>query len=126
MTRTSDSKLPALVVGTSFGCRVHIPALRAAGFDVVGLVGSDAARTQKRAEANGVPQAFTDLDAAITRTGAKVVTIATPPNTHAPLSLAAMSRATCALRKTFCEKRRRSSHHARHSRTRRRRAPRRQ
>lgn len=86
------TKLPALVVGTGFGCRVHIPALRAAGFDVVGLVGSDPERTQKRADANGVAQAFTDLDTAITRTGAVVVTIATPPHTHAPLSLAAISR----------------------------------
>lgn len=100
MTRTSGARLPAVVVGTSFGCRVHIPALRAAGFDVVGLVGSDAARTQQRAEANGVPQAFTDLDAAILRTGATVVTIATPPNTHAPLSLAAISRGCHVL----CEK----------------------
>lgn len=100
MTGTSGTRLPALVVGTGFGCRVHIPALRAAGFDVVGLVGSDAARTQKRADANGVPQAFTDLDTAITRTGATVVTIATPPHTHASLAITAMSRGCHVL----CEK----------------------
>jgi predicted dehydrogenase len=88
----SAVKPPALVVGTSFGCRVHVPALRAAGFDVVGLVGSDVARTQKRAGASGVPQAFTNLDIAIKQTGAVAVTIATPPHTHAPLSIAAMSR----------------------------------
>ena len=35
----------AAVVGTGFGCRVHVPALRAAGFDVVALVGQDADRT---------------------------------------------------------------------------------
>src|SRR5688500_7594928 len=92
MTRESSPKHPALVVGTGFGCRVHIPALRAAGFDVVGLVGSDAARTQKRAEANGVPQAFADLDAAITQTGVVADSLATPPHTHASLSTTAMSR----------------------------------
>ena len=54
-------------------------ALRSAGFDVVGLVGTDAERTRRRAESSGVPQAFTDLDEAIRRTGAKVVTVATPP-----------------------------------------------
>jgi predicted dehydrogenase len=83
---------PALVVGTGFGCRIHVPALRAAGFEVVALVGSDAERTARRAQANGVPQAFTDLDEAITRTGAVAVTIATPPHTHAQLALAALGR----------------------------------
>jgi predicted dehydrogenase len=90
----------ALVVGTAFGCRVHVPALRAAGFEVAGLVGSDAERTKRRAEAGGIPRAFTDLDDAITRTGAKLVTIATPPRTHGPLALDAISRGCHVL----CEK----------------------
>jgi predicted dehydrogenase len=100
MNSATRSLPPALVVGTGFGCRIHIPALRAAGFDVVGLVGSDAERTQKRAETSGVAQAFTDLDEAITRTGAQVVSIATPPHTHAPLTLLAVSRGCHVL----CEK----------------------
>ena len=86
------SKPRALVAGTGFGCRVHIPALRAAGFEVVGLVGTDAERTRRRAESSGVPQAFTDLDEAIRRTGAKVVNVATPPHTHGPLVMVAISR----------------------------------
>lgn len=90
----------ALVVGTGFGCRIHVPALRAAGFEVAGLVGTDAERTRRRADATGVPLTFTDLDAAITRTGATVVTIATPPHTHAPLSLLAIARGCHVL----CEK----------------------
>lgn len=96
----NPSKPPALVVGTGFGCRTHVPALRAAGFDVAGLVGADAERTRRRAESSAVPQAFTDLDEAITRTGAKVVTVATPPHTHAPLSMIAISRGCHVL----CEK----------------------
>ena len=83
---------PALVVGTGFGCRIHVPALRAAGFEVVGLVGTDAERTRRRAQSGGISQTFTDLDEAITRTGAKVVTVATPPHTHGPLSMLAISR----------------------------------
>ena len=83
---------PALVVGTGFGCRVHVPALRAAGFEVAGLVGTNLERTLRRAAANGVPLAFTDLDEAITRTGAVAVTVATPPHNHAPVTLAALSR----------------------------------
>jgi len=57
-------------------------------------------RTRRRAESSAVPQAFTDLDEAITRTGAKVVNIATPPNTHGPLVLSAISRGCHVL----CEK----------------------
>jgi predicted dehydrogenase len=91
---------PALVVGTGFGCRIQIPALRAAGFDVVGLVGTDIGRTKRRADANGVSQAFTDLDDAITRTQAKVAAIATPPHTHASLALIAIARGCHVL----CEK----------------------
>lgn len=94
------SKPLALVVGTGFGCRVHVPALRAAGFDVAGLIGADPDRTRKRAAASGVPLAFTDLDEAITRTRAAAVTIATPPHTHAQLSRTAISHGCHVL----CEK----------------------
>lgn len=94
------SQPPALVVGTAFGCRTQVPALRAAGFDVVGLIGTDADRTKQRAEACAVAKAFTDLDHAITHTGAKVVAVATPPNTHRPLSMIAISRGCHVL----CEK----------------------
>ena len=100
MTAIKATSAPALVVGTGFGCRTIVPALRAAGFEVVGLVGTDPERTRKRAAASAVPQAFNDLDAAITRTGAKVVVVATPPRTHAPLSLLAISRGCHVL----CEK----------------------
>lgn len=83
--------LPAVVVGTGFGCRIHVPALRAAGFYVAALVGSNAERTARRAEAVGVTHVFTDLGEAIRRTGAVAVTIATPPRTHAALTLTAIS-----------------------------------
>lgn len=92
MVRLNAAAPPALVVGTGFGCRIQIPALRAAGFKVEGLVGADAARTERRAERNGVPQAFVDLDEAITRTKAVAVAVATPPHLHAPLVLAALAR----------------------------------
>lgn len=87
-TRTAP---PALVVGTGFGCRIHVPALRAAGFEVVGVVGTDAERTARRAQAAGVSQVFTDLDAAIRETGAVAVTIASPPGSHAALTLTALA-----------------------------------
>lgn len=90
----------AVVVGTGFGCRVHVPALRAAGFDVVGLVGTDPERTARRAERSGVPYVFTDLDEALARDDVAAVTIATPPHTHAALAVAAVA----AGRHVVCEK----------------------
>ena len=81
----------ALVVGTGFGCRIHVPALRAAGFEVAGLVGTDTGRTAQRAQACGVGEAFVDLDEAIRKTGAQAVTIASPPHTHAALTMTALS-----------------------------------
>jgi predicted dehydrogenase len=92
--------MKALVVGTGFGCRIHVPALRAAGLEVVGLVGTNPGKLAKRAKAAGVPDTFTDLDEAITRTGAQIVTVATPPDSHAKLALTAIAHGCHVL----CEK----------------------
>ena len=94
------ANLKAIVVGTGFGCRIQIPALRGAGFDVVGLVGTDPRRTAERAKANGVFGAFTDLAEAIQATQAAAVAIATPPHSHAALTMQALSRGCHVL----CEK----------------------
>jgi predicted dehydrogenase len=90
----------AVVVGTGFGCRVHVPALRAAGFDVVALVGTDAKRTTRRAERSQVPHALTSLDDALALPNVVAVTIATPPATHAALAIAAAG----AGKHVLCEK----------------------
>lgn len=90
----------AVVVGTGFGCRVHVPALRNAGFTVLGLVGRDAARTQRRADRLGIPSVFTTLSDALARDDVDAVTIATPPSTHADLAV----EACAAGRHVICEK----------------------
>ncbi|MDG2004691.1 MAG: Gfo/Idh/MocA family oxidoreductase [Novosphingobium sp.] len=90
MTQAESSAPRAIVVGTGFGCRIQLPALRGAGFKVVGLVGTDAGRTAERAAINGVPNTFTDLPKAIAETGADLVAISTPPHTHAELSILAL------------------------------------
>ncbi len=79
----------AVVVGTGFGCRVHVPALRNAGFEVLALVGRDADRTARRAERMEIPFSFASLDDALALEGVAAVTIATPPSTHAELAIAA-------------------------------------
>lgn len=100
MTEAASSAPSAIVVGTGFGCRIQVPALRGAGFDVVGLVGTNASRTAERAGINDVPGAFTDLPRAIAETGAGLVAISSPPHTHAALSIAALE-AGCHV---LCEK----------------------
>ncbi|MGO9877262.1 MAG: Gfo/Idh/MocA family protein [Acidimicrobiia bacterium] len=88
------------VVGTGFGARVHVPALRAAGFDVVALVGRDQERTARRAERLGVPNVAASLGDALTFAGVDAVTIATPPFAHCALAIEACD----AGRHVICEK----------------------
>ena len=87
-----------VVVGTSFGARVHVPALRAAGFHVVALVGTDPARTERRAAKVGVDWATTDLVSVLD--AVEAVTIATPPASHRMLALTAIR----AGKHVICEK----------------------
>jgi predicted dehydrogenase len=96
----ADTQLRALVVGTGFGCRIQAPALMGAGFEVVGLVGTNPERTAERAKLAGVAHGFTDLARAIEETGADAVAISTTPHTHAQLSIQALE-AGCHV---LCEK----------------------
>src|SRR6266581_4739943 len=89
----------AVVVGTGFGCRVHVPALRAAAFDVVALVGRDRDRTARRAQRLDVPVACSGLEEALALE-LDAVTIATPPDMHAPVTLEALAAGVHVL----CEK----------------------
>ncbi len=99
-TEVDAPQIPALVAGTGHGLRVLVPALNASGFRVVGLVGTDPERTQRRAKDNAIAHAFTDLDNAIAATGARAVAIATPPHTHGSLVHTAVARGCHVL----CEK----------------------
>jgi predicted dehydrogenase len=89
-----------VVFGTGFGCFTHVRALRAAGFDVLAVVGRDADKTGRRAKAFEVPRALTSLSDALALPGVDAVTIATPPATHAEIAHAALD----AGKHVLCEK----------------------
>jgi predicted dehydrogenase len=92
--------LGVVVVGTGFGCITHVRALRAAGFEIRALVGKDARKTSGRAKLFDVPVGLTSLDEALGLSGVDAVTVATPPHTHAEITLAAIA----AGKHVVCEK----------------------
>lgn len=49
MSDSSAGPIRVIVAGTGWGCLAHVPALRAAGFEVAALVGNDRERTADRA-----------------------------------------------------------------------------
>ena len=89
-----------VIVGTGFGCITHLRALRAAGFEVHALVGRDPDKTRARAARFEVPHGLTDLGDALALPGVDAVAVATPPFTHAPITLDAIA----AGRHVLCEK----------------------
>lgn len=100
MPQPASRPLGAVVVGTGFGARVHVPALRAAGFCVHALVGRDRERTARRAARLDVPRAFGSIEDALALPEVDAVTIATPPASHAENALAAIR----AGKHVLCEK----------------------
>ena len=92
--------LGVVVVGTGFGCMTHVRALRAAGFEVRALVGRDPAKTVERAKLFDIPLGLTSVDEAVALPGVDAVTVATPPHTHAALTLTAVA----AGKHVICEK----------------------
>jgi predicted dehydrogenase len=83
----SGSGIGAVVVGTSFGCLTHVRAMRAAGLEVLAIVGRDPEKTAARAERFEVPNAMTSLADALALPGVDAVAVATPPHTHSPIVL---------------------------------------
>ncbi len=78
--------LGVVVVGTGFGCRIHVPAAKAAGMEVVAIVGRDREKATRRAARAGVEASFGSLEEALRLPNADIVVVATPPATHAALA----------------------------------------
>ena len=92
--------LGAIVVGTGFGFLTHMRALRQAGYEVHALVGRNPERTAERAQRAGIAHGLTSLDEALALPGVDVVSVATPPHTHASIVLPAIA----AGKHVLCEK----------------------
>lgn len=95
-----ERQIGAVVVGTGFGVLTHLRAMRAAGIEVLALVGRDGVKTKERAAGFGVPHATSNLAEALGLPGVDAVAVATPPNTHAPIVLEAIE----AGKHVVCEK----------------------
>ena len=87
----NEHGLGAVVVGPGFGVLTHGAALRAAGFELKALVGRNPERTVERAKHAEIPFATTNLDEALALPGVDLVSIATPPHTHAEIALKAIA-----------------------------------
>ena len=96
----NQSSLGAVVVGTQFGVLTHLRALRAAGIEVRALVGRDPDKTAQRAARMGVEDAYTSLTEALARPDVDLVSVATPPHTHAGFVLEAVASG----KHVLCEK----------------------
>jgi len=87
------------IVGTGWGARVQVPTFREAGWDVVGIAGSQPVRTRSVAAELGAPP-FEDWRDLIRSADVELVSIATPPSEHHEMALAALD----AGKHVLCEK----------------------
>ncbi len=99
MTR-GFADIGAAVIGTGFIGTVHVQALRRIGVQVRGVLGSTAERGAIRAEALGVPRAYTSLADLLDDPGVEVVHVTSPNDLHVEQSLAILA----AGRHVVCEK----------------------
>lgn len=90
----------AAVVGTGFIAPVHIEALRRLGIGVSGILGSDAAKSERARAALGLPRAYRDYDEVLRDASVAVVHLAVPNVLHYDLAC----RALMAGKHVLCEK----------------------
>ena len=80
------------LVGTGFGMKVHLPALRShPRIEVVTVVNRDLARAEAIAQAHGIPHFCSTIEAAIARSNVQAVSISTPPFLHYDMAIAALN-----------------------------------
>ncbi|MFG1709472.1 Gfo/Idh/MocA family protein [Nonomuraea sp. M3C6] len=90
----------AAVIGVGFIGELHVDALRRAGVEVVGVLGSSPGRAREKARRMGVDRVYGDLAELLADPAVQVVHVTSPNHLHAEQSLAAIE----AGRHVVCEK----------------------
>lgn len=92
----------AVLVGTGSICDAHLRAVETVGdrVELVAAVDINAESVKAFCERAKVPHAFTDFDTMLDEIGPDLVLVATPPSTHAEMSIKAMQKGAWVL----CEK----------------------
>jgi len=93
-------RLRAGIAGTGFIAAVHAHAVRAAGGQVVAVLGSNPDRTAAAVDLLGATRGAADIEELASATDVDVVHICTPNHLHVPLSEAALA----AGKHVVCEK----------------------
>jgi len=88
------------LIGTGFIGPIHVEALRRAGQQVVGILGSSPARSQAAAEKYGIPRAYASFEELLGDRAVQAVHITSPNRHHAEQTAAAMR----AGKHVLCEK----------------------
>ena len=79
------------VLGTGWGTRISVPALRAEGWQVAALWSRNAERAEKQAAELEIPFATNDAAALVNRPDIDAVTVVTPTPTHRDICLQALA-----------------------------------
>lgn len=88
------------IIGTGWGVRTLLPAFRAAGLTVNALAGRQQEKTHRIAYHENIPYATNDWPTLLIRDDVDLIVIATPPNLHAEIAIAALE----AGKHVVCEK----------------------
>ena len=75
-------KLKVLVVGTGFAGKGHVQAFRAAGAEIVGMVGRTPDVVEQVGQSLDIPVTGTDLEHALAVLKPDIVSVATPGGAH--------------------------------------------
>jgi predicted dehydrogenase len=91
-----------VIIGTGGIAKSHLTALRQMSdkIDLMGAADIDSARVEQFTSDHAIPYAFTDVETMLRTIRPRLVTIATPPNTHADLCIQSMEAGAWVL----CEK----------------------
>ena len=88
------------VIGAGGMLRYHLDGFRAAGAEITAIADVSETAARAAAEANGIPNVYTDVDRMLAEAKLDAVSIIVPNKFHAPLALKALK----AKKHVFCEK----------------------